>query len=108
MILTVTVDTKTIQIDVPQFVIDDGEEFFSKMDQDMDNGWQMSREFVEDPNVVQRCQIAADRILTALHNDNKDILLMMAGYIVSRLPKVTHVDIDNTGDMHQTQFQFGD
>lgn len=108
MILTVTVDTKTFQIDVPQFVIDDGEEFFHKMDQDMDNGWQMSREFVDDPNVVQRCQIAADRILTALHNDNKDILLMMAGYIVSRLPKVTHINIDNTGDMHQTQFEFGD
>jgi len=108
MMLTVTVDTKTVQIDVPQFIIKDGEDFFRKMDADMDNGWQMSREYVDNPNVVQRCQIAADRILTAMHNNNKDMLLMMAGYIVTRLPKVTHVTIDNTGNMQETQFQFAD
>lgn len=108
MILKVTVDTKTVQIDVPQFIIKDGEDFFRKMDADMDNGWQMSREYVDNPNVVQRCQIAADRILTAMHNNNKDMLLMMAGYIVTRLPKVTHVTIDNTGNMQETQFQFAD
>ena len=106
--LTVTVDTKTFQIDVPQFIIDDGEEFFSKLDQDMDNGWQMSREYVDNPNVIQRCQIVADRILTAMHNDNKDIMLMMAGYILSRLPKISHINIDNTGNMQETQFTFSD
>ncbi len=108
MVLTVTVDTKTFQIDVPQFVIDDGEEFFNKMDQDMNNGWQMSREYVSDPNVVQRCQIVADRILTAMHNNNRDIMLMMAGYILTRLPKVIHITIDNTGNMQETQFTFGE
>jgi len=108
MLLTVTIDTKTVQIDVPSIVLDDGKEFFTKMDKDMDSGWQMSREYVANPNVVQRCQIVADRLLTALHNNNKNVSLMMAGYIVTRLPKVTHVSIDNTGNMQETQFQFGD
>ncbi len=108
MVLTVTVDTKTFQIDVPQYIIDDGEDFFRKMDQDMGKGWQMSREYVDAPDAVQRCQIVADRILTAMHNNNKDLMLMMAGYIVSRLPKVTHVTIDDSGNMQETQFEYSE
>ena len=36
------------------------------MDQDMDAGWQMSRDWVDNPSREQRCQIVADKLLTAL------------------------------------------
>ncbi len=106
MILNITVEDRTYCIEVPQDVLDEGEPFFQKMDEDMDQGWQMSREYVPNPNVEQRCQIAADRLLTAMHNENKHSLLLMAGYIVKRLPNVERVNIDTTGNINDTRFHF--
>ncbi len=105
MILNITIEDRTYRIDVPQEVLDEGEPFFQKMDADMDRGWQMNREYVPEPNTEQRCQIAADRLLTALHNENRNSLLLMAGYIIKRLPEVQGVDIDTTGNMSETRFQ---
>ena len=103
MMLNVYVDDRTFQVDVPQELLDEANEFFTRMDRDMDQGWQMSREFVEQPSALNRCQIAADRMLTALHNDNRNLLLLMAGYILTRMPGVRGVDIDTAGEMLNTR-----
>ncbi len=108
MILHVTIDNRTYPIDIPKDVLDDGETFYQKMDRDMDKGWQMCREYVPNPNFEQRCQIAADRLLTSLHKENKHTLLLMAGYILNRLPGVTRVNIDSTGNMQETRFYYED
>ena len=105
MILKAIIDEKTIPIEVPDYMLTEAEEFFNKMDTDMDNGWQMSREWVENPNNVQRCQIAADRILTSVHTDSEKMATLMAAYILKKLPNVSSVDIDTEGDMTQTQFR---
>lgn len=105
MILTAYINDKIYELDVPQSMHEkDGHEFFAKMDADMDKGWQMSREFVENPDRVQRCQIAADRILTAISNGNKTLALLMAAYIFDRLPGVAAINIDIDGDMMNTHF----
>ncbi len=70
----------------------------------MDAGWQMSREWVDNPDNVQRCQIAADKILTAIHSENEKIATLMAAYILKKLPNITSVDIDTEGDINQTLF----
>lgn len=104
MILKVVVDEKTIPIEVPDYMLIEAEEFFNKMDLDMDSGWQMSREWVDSPNNVQRCQIAADKILTSLHSENEKMATLMAAYILKKLPNISSVDIDTEGDMTQTSF----
>ena len=103
MILNVYVDDRTFQVDVPQDVLDEGREFFARMDQDLDQGWQMSREFVDHPGALERCQIAADKLLTALHKDNRNLLLLMAGYILTHVPGVQGVNIDTNGEMQSTR-----
>ena len=108
MILNVYVDDRTYQVDVPQEIMDDAQEFFAKMDQDMGQGWQMSREFVEHPDAMNRCRIAADKLLTALHKDNRNLLLLMAGYILTRLPGVHGVTIDTSGEMQNTKLYIGE
>ena len=104
MILKVVVDEKTIPIEVPDYMLIEAEEFFNKMDLDMDSGWQMSREWVDRPDNVQRCQIAADKILTSIHSENEKMATLMAAYILKKLPNVSSVDIDTEGDMTQTSF----
>ena len=87
MILKAIIDEKTIPIEVPDYMLVEAEEFFNKIDLDMDNGWQMSRSWVDNPNNVQRCQIAADRILTSVHSNNEKMATLMAAYILEKATK---------------------
>lgn len=103
MILTVYVDDHSIPITVPEFALAPGNEFYKKMDLDMDKGWQMSRSWVEKPDLEQRCQIAADRILGAIEHENQKLATMMAGYILSRAPAIKAVRIATNGEMQDTE-----
>jgi len=104
MILTVSFDDKTYDLDVPEKLIADAQDFYSKMNKDMDQGWQVSREWIDNPNVKQRCQIVADKILNAFHDENEQLVLLMAGYILSQMNGVLQISIDTTGDITQTEF----
>ncbi len=103
MILTVYVDDVTLPIKVPEFVLQAGNELFAKMDADMDRGWQMSRSWVDNPDLEQRCQIVADRLLGAIENENQKLAAMMAGYILARAPNVKAVQIATNGEMQETE-----
>ena len=103
MILKFTIDDQTYNIEVSDEMLKDAEEFYVKMDQDMDKGWQMSRFWVEKPDLYQRCQIVADRVLGAFHTENQKMVLLMAGYILSRVPHIGEVVVDTTGDITQTE-----
>ena len=103
MILKLTIDDQTYDIDVPEELMQEAVDFYVKMDQDMDKGWQMSRFWVEKPDLYQRCQNDADRILGASHTENKKMVLLMSGYILSRLPQVQEVVVDTSGDITLTE-----
>jgi hypothetical protein len=103
MILNIRVDEKSYPIEVPPEVLAEGEDYFTRMEADMARGWQMSREYVESPDLRQRCQIAADRLLGALHRESRQMTWLMAGYILSRMPEVALVEIDTNGEMQETQ-----
>ncbi len=103
MQLNVIVDEQTYPVTVSEEILSEAEDFFRKMDADMDRGWQMSRKWVDQPTGAQRCQIAADKMLTAMENDNQKMAVLMAAYILSRMPGIEAVDIDTSGDMTSTE-----
>ena len=103
MILKLTIDDQTYDIDVPEHLIEESKEFYDKMDRDMDKGWQMSRLWVEKPDLYQRCQIVADKILGAFYKENQKLVLLMAGYIISHVPHVEEVVVDTSGDITLTE-----
>lgn len=102
--LTVTADQRRLAVNVPDELLREAEPFYAKMDKDMDRGWQMGPEFVENPNREQRAQIAANKLLVSLSTANETMVTLMAGYILARLPNVSAVDIDTGGEMLNTQF----
>ena len=104
-ILNITIGEDNYPIQVPRYMLEEGESFFAKVDSDMDCGWQMSRRWVENPDTVQRCQILADRMLTAIQTKNNQMVGLAAAYILSRLPGVKHIDLDTTGDITLTRFE---
>jgi hypothetical protein len=99
MQLRIQINDTMHDIDVPQFFLDEGEDFFTQLDQDMDKGYQMSRSWVDRPDQEQRCQIIADKILTALSNGNQKTATLMAAYILKRMPRVREVHMNIEGDM---------
>lgn len=103
MILKVTIDEKTFPLELQEDMISSAQGMFEKMDADMDQGWQMSRTWVEAPNDMQRCQIVADKMLTAIQQEKTATVGLMAAYIMKKVPGVQAVDIDTSGDMNQTE-----
>lgn len=103
----VIIDEQVYAVEVPEDLLREAAEFHAKLDLDMDRGWQMSREFVERPDALQRCQIVADKLLTSIMNGNQASAMLMSGYIAQRMPGATGVDIDASGEMQNTELIFG-
>ena len=107
MKLNIIVDGRSNAFEVPDELLTEAVDYFEKLDADMDKGWQMSRDWVDSPDPQQRCQIAADKILTAIETENEKTLMLMAAYILRTMPGVTGINIDITGDMNETDIIMG-
>ena len=82
MKLNIIVDGRSNAFEVPDSLLTEAKDFFDKLDADMDKGWQMSRDWVENPNAEQRCQIAGDKILTAIDTDNEKLCWLFGNAVV--------------------------
>lgn len=98
MILKVVIGDQLLELNVPETFVLQAQDFFAKMDADMDRGWQVDREWVEQPDPMLRAQIAANKLLTALENRDDRLGRLMAGYIVSRVPAVDSVELAPAGE----------
>jgi hypothetical protein len=107
MILKVTIDEKTFPLELDEDMVSSAQGMFEKMDVDMDQGWQMSRTWVEAPNDMQRCQIVADKMLTAIQHEKTATVGLMAAYIMNKISGVKAVDIDTSGDITLTELMMG-
>lgn len=104
MILKAIVEDQIYELNVPDALIEQARPFFEQLDRDMDQGCQMSREWVQSPDRLQRCQIVADKLLTALETENHKLGRLMAGYILARLPGVESVELDIQGEIQNNHF----
>ena len=104
MHLIVEIDDKSYQLDVPDSLTSEAQAFFDKMDLDMDAGWQMSRWWVPDPDQIQRCQIVADKLLTAMQQEQHEFALLMAAYILRYRPQTRRININTDGEIQGNAF----
>ena len=102
----VVIGEQVYAIELPDDLLRDSAAFHAKLDADMDRGWQMSREFVQNPDRLQRCQIVADRLLTSITQGNQATAMLMAAYIALRMPGAVGVDIDAAGEMQNTELLY--
>ena len=102
--LTIEFDDKSYSINVPATLASEAQEFFDKMDMDMNAGWQMSRWWVPDPDQTQRCQIVADKLLTALSNNDEKFAQLMCAYILKFKPATKRIQINTDGEIQGNQF----
>ena len=103
MILDLFIDGQQVKIEIPEAMLTDANDFFAKMDSDMDKGWKIGPTYVENPDATMRAQIAADKILTAIDTENKTLAQLMAAYIVYKVAGVKSVNIDIHGEPLNTE-----
>ncbi len=104
MILNIAVDGQSTDINVPDSMLSEARDYFAMVDADLDKGYQMGRYWVENPNPEQRCQIAADRLVTALEQNNMDLATMMSAYILSKAPMIESVVVDTSDEIQEIHF----
>jgi hypothetical protein len=104
MNVSVEIDDKSYVLNVPEALMLEAVEFFEKMDQDMNCGWQMSRWWVPDPDSTQRCQIVADKLLTAMQQENSEFALLMAAYILRNKPGTSRIRVNTDGEIQGNEF----
>ena len=107
MQLSVTLADQLIELNVPDEFITQASDFFDKMDSDMNAGWQINREWVDQPDQYLRGQIAADKLLTALENEDFKLGRLMAGYIASRFPHIEQVQLSEQGEIRDHTLMLG-
>jgi len=107
LILKLIIDDQPREINVPDALLAEARDYFDQIDRDMDRGWQMGRDWIEAPDRIQRAQIVADRLLTAIETDNLKLGTLMAGYLLDRLPGVETVEPDIQGEIQNTRFDIG-
>lgn len=103
MILNIVIGENTVPVDVPDHLIHEAGEFFDQMDRDLDKGQMVGRDWIDAPNLEQRCQIVADRLLTALETDNESMRVMMAAYILNRVPGIKGVRVATDGEINESE-----
>ena len=108
MILKVTLADQLLELNVPDEFLAQAADFFDKMDADMDRGWQVNREWVEQPDQMLRAQIAANKLLTALENEDHKLGRLMAGYIVSRVPNIESLELAPAGETRDHRIHVGE
>lgn len=108
MILKAIVNNQLIELNVPEDFLTAAGDFFDRMDADMDAGWQVNREWVDHPDRALRGLIVADKLLTALENDDHKLGRLMAGYIVSRFPDVESVVLNRAGEVRDHAIKLAD
>jgi hypothetical protein len=108
MILKLIVDDQLYELNVPEDFIAQAADFFTRMDRDMDAGWQMGREWVAHPSTLQRAQIAANKLYTAMDKEDHNLGRMMAGYILSRVPDVDAVEVNAATELQDILIRRGE
>ena len=104
MILNVAIDGQSVDINVPDSMLSEARDFFEKIDSDLDKGYQMGQYWIENPGPEQRCQIAADKLVTAIENENKNMATMMSAYILSKAPHIESVVVNSSDEIQEIDF----
>ena len=101
MILNINIDQESFALDVPEGLMTELNPFFKDMDTDFDRGVQMGRFWVDEPTDEQRCQVAANNLVNAMHAENKRMLYLMSAYILSKFPDVKEVVVNSDFEMQE-------
>lgn len=104
MKIDVIINQEQIPVNVPEHIIQEAQDFFAILDKDLDKGALVDRSWYDNINLETRCKIVADRLLTSIVNQKEKPTILYAAYILSKVPNLVAIDVDNGGNILDTEF----
>jgi antirestriction protein len=108
MILTIDLGGQQHQLTVPAAIITEATDFFTTIDTDMDHGWHIDGQWIQQPNALQRRQIVTEKLLAAVTAHNDQLALLMAAYLLRQWPTLTTIKSDSQETSATAEFYFQD
>lgn len=95
MNFNITIDEESYTLEVSDGLMQELKSVHAEMDAEYDRGLQLGRYWVEAPNLEQRCQLTANKVVSAIHQENIRQFYTMASYILSKFPDLKRVTVSS-------------
>jgi len=95
MNFNISIDEESYTLEVSEKLMQELESVHKDMDDDYDNGLQLGRYWIDQPTLEQRCQLTADKVVSAIHQENIRLFYIMASYILSKFPALKKVTVSS-------------
>ena len=105
MQFNITIDQMPYALEVSDAIFEELKPIVADMDAEYDKGIQLGRHWVDEPTAEQRCQIAANKIVNALHQEDVRSFYVMASYILSKFPALKMVTVDTDYEIDEIDIQ---
>ena len=79
-------------------------QYLDRMDQQMDAGITLGKDFIANPDQQQRAQFVAFTLITAIQQDNDAVIAAMNSYLAIRLPDLKQVKADTDENSNKVMF----
>jgi len=105
MNFNITIDEESYTLEVSDAIMKELQGTIEEMDADFDKGARIGRYWIEMPTDEQRCQIAADKVASAVHQQNVRMFYQMAGYILTKFPTLQMATVSSDFEVSDIHFE---
>ncbi len=95
MNFNITIDEESYTLEVSEKLMQELQSAHHDMDIEYDKGLQLGRYWIERPTLEQRCQLTADKVVSAIHQENIRLFYIMASYILRQFPALKKVTVSS-------------
>lgn len=103
MILHINIDQDSFELEVPPQLLEEARPIFADMDREFDRGQQMGRYWIDKPDDFQRCQVVADKLVSAFYRHDKRNIYIMSSYILHKIPGAREVNVNTEMEMQDIE-----
>lgn len=95
MNFNITIDEESYTLEVTDQLMQELQDIIKDMDVEYDKGIQLGRYWIDSPTIEQRCQLTADKVVSAVHREDVRQFYIMAAYILSKYPNLKRVTVSS-------------
>jgi len=95
MNFNITIDEESYTLEVTNELMQELQSTHNEMDAEYDKGLQLGRYWLDAPNLEQRCQLTANKVVGAIHQENIRQFYITASYILAKFPNLKQVTVSS-------------
>jgi len=95
MNFNITIDEASYTLELSEQLMQELQGPIAELDEEYSKGIQLGRYWLDQPDDLQRCQFAADKIVSAIYQENVRQFYLMSAYILSKFPTLKRVTVSS-------------